>query len=184
VNPSSFFFLYPSEVSPRLRSGLTWIKEQAGYPQGHFIVLRDGTLPHNEPVVEYERVFGDRLTLVECVKSGTGLLHGPSGQPLPGAMLFPEGSDYTVLYPCVSPQPDVLTHPIKFRIVRDSEGLSREAVGSLLTALCHSATLSFHPSRLPAPVYWADGLAHVSDTNLQFAGWDHLPSEQVKLDAN
>jgi hypothetical protein len=167
-----------------LRRGLSWIREQAPDSASHFVVLRDGTLPHNEPVAEYQRVFGDRLTLVECVKSGTGLLHCETGQPEPGTIVRPEGSDYTILYPCVSAQSGVLTQPVKFRIVTDHEGLLCEDVASLLTALSHAATLSFQPSRLPAPVYWADGLAHVSDANLQFAGWDHLPSEQVKLSAS
>ncbi len=166
-----------------LEAGLTWVKEQAG-GEGHFIVLRDGTLPHNELLSTYRRVFEDRLTLVECVKSGTGLLHTPSGQPAPGTLLFPEGSDYTLLYPCVSPVAGVLTHPIKYRVAYDSMEVPVETVGSLLTALCHCATLSFQPSRLPAPIYWADGLAHVSEENLQFAGWNHLPSKTVTTNAN
>jgi hypothetical protein len=54
----------------------------------------------------------------------------------------------------------------------------------LLTALCHSATLSYQPSRLPAPVQWANGLARLSYTDLQFSGWSHRATKLVNLAAS
>jgi hypothetical protein len=53
--------------------------------------------------------------------------------------------------------------------------------GLLLTALCHSATLSYQPSRLPAPLQWANGLARLSYEDLQFSGWSHKPSKLLTL---
>jgi hypothetical protein len=167
-----------------LRQGLEWIRGQAGPDAGHFFVVRDGIVPHNEPLAVYKEVFGDDLTLIESAKSGTGLVHCGSGAPEPGTMVKPKDGEFTILYPCSSPQSGVLTQPIKFRVRHDVRDYSASDIASVITALCHSATLSFQPSRLPAPVYWADGMTHLSNADLQFGGWEHLPSELVKLEVH
>jgi hypothetical protein len=168
-------------LSPELlNEGLAWITCQAENLGGnrHFYVIRDGLRPHHESLEFYRKALFDRdFTLIEYSKSGSPLIHEASFEPTPGTTVIPEGSEFTALYPCVSPQRGVLTTPVKFRAQINPNAHSSSDLALLLTALCHSATLSFQPSRLPAPLQWANGLARLSYTDLQFAGWSHRVSK-------
>ena len=170
-------------LSPELlKEGLLWIASQADALEGgrHFYLIRDGLRPHNESLESYrEALCGRDFTLIEYSKSGSPLIHDASCEPDPGTTILPEESGFTALYPCVSPQGGVLTNPVKFRAQINPNSHSSSDLALLLTALCHSATLSYQPARLPAPLQWANGLASLSYTNFQFAGWSHRPSKLI-----
>ena len=167
-----------------LREGLTWIASEAESlaPGRPLIMLRDGTRPHHESLASYRQALvGHDLTLIEYAKSGSPLIHQNPSEPLPGALILPAASDFAGLYPCTSPQREILTTPVKFRSPINPHNYSLSALARLLTALCHSATLSYQPSRLPAPIQWANGLARLSYTDLQFSGWSHRATRLVNL---
>lgn len=167
-----------------LREGLAWITSQADLlDKGrHLYVIRDGLRPHNESLDFYrESLSRYEFTLIEYSKSGSPLIHCSYSEPKPGTIILPNEARFTALYPCISPQDGVLTTPVKFRAQINPNCHSSTKLALLLTALCHSATLSYQPSRLPAPLQWANGLARLSYTDLQFSGWSHRPSKLLNL---
>jgi hypothetical protein len=172
-------------LSPKiLEEGLSWIASQAELlSKGrHLYLIRDGLRPHHESLDFYrESLSRYDFTLIEYAKSGSPLIHCAPFEPEPGTTILPEESSFAALYPCISPQRDVLTTPVKFRALINPLGHSSANLASLLTALCHSATLSYQPSRLPAPLQWANGLARLSYEDLQFSGWSHKPSKLLTL---
>ena len=124
-----------------------------------------------------------KFTLIEFIKRGTPLIHDMLREPNPGTLIIPDNSPFAALYACLSPQHGILSSPSKFRTTFNPHKLSTQAVGEILTALCHSATLSFQPAGVPSPVQWSNGLAKLSCSDLQFSGWAHLPNHTVDLRA-
>jgi len=168
-----------------LHEGLSWIAAEAESiaPRRHLYLLRDGRRPHNESLSSYrEALIGRDFTLIEYLKSGSPLIHHSPSEPQPGTTIQPDASDFTAFYPCTSPQPGVLTTPVKFRTPINPHEHSPSIIAPILTALCHSATLSFQPSRIPAPLQWANGLAQLSYTDLQFSGWSHRANRLVSME--
>ena len=172
-------------LSPKvLYEGLSWIAEKAELIEKgrHLYLIRDGLRPHNESLNYYrEALPNNDFTLIEYSKSGSPLIHCTPFEPEPGTTVLIEESGFTALYPCTSPQHGVLTTPVKFRAQINPNKHSPTDLALLLTTLCHSATLSYQPSRLPAPLQWANGLARLSYTDLQFSGWSHRPSKLLNL---
>ena len=169
-----------------LREGLLWIADKAEslVAGRHIYLIRDGRRPRNESLDSYHDTLPNQnFTLIEYVKSGSPLIHRASFEPEPGTAIIPEESAFTALYPCTSPQRGVLTTPVKFHTPINPNGHSSSDIALLLTALCHSATLSYQPSRLPAPLQWANGLARISYTDLQFSGWSHRDTRRLNLAA-
>jgi hypothetical protein len=167
-----------------LQDGLSWIAAtaQSMCPGRHLYLIRDGIRPHHEPLDSYQKALADHdFTLIEYIKSGSPLIHHSPHEPSPGTAILPEASDFTALYPCGSPQDKVLTAPVKIRVPINPYQHSSSVIFSLLTALCHSATLSYQPSRLPAPIQWANGIARLSYTNLQFSGWSNRATRMVNM---
>lgn len=167
-----------------LKEGLTWITSIAdSLDKGrHLYIIRDGLRPHHESLDFYKKsLSGYDFTLIEYSKSGSPLIHCSQYEPKPGTAILPKESEFAALYPCISPQNGVLTTPVKFRASINPKSHSLGEIAFLLTTLCHSATLSYQPSRLPAPLQWANGLARLSYTDLQFSGWSHRPSKLVNL---
>jgi hypothetical protein len=171
----------PPEV---LFNGLSWIKQRAQeiVPSRSFILIRDGSCPNDERITDYQSAMdGAEFTLVEYIKRGTPLMHCGSREPLPGTIILPHDSPFTAIFPCSSPQRGVIGTPAKFRARLNSLQLSNTELANVLIALCHSATLSYQPASVPAPIQWSNGLAKLSYTDLQFAGWSHLPNRTVDL---
>lgn len=167
-----------------LKDGLEWIvsKAEAIASGRKYLVLRDGIRPKHEELDFYRRILpADRSTLVEYSKSGNPLLLAGDSPPPPGTLCIPPDSQTAFLYPATSPQNGVLTNTVKFFSPLNGLNYTLEQLGEAITALCHASKLSFQPSSLPAPIYWADGLAGLSASNLQFGGWSHLPNRTRDL---
>jgi hypothetical protein len=159
-------------ISPEvLREGLSWIASKAeSLGAGrHLYLIRDGRRPHNESLDSYrEALSNHNFTLIEYSKSGSPLIHSAPFEPKPAQQSWFEESDFTALYPCTSPQRGVLTTPVKFCTPINPNEHSPSEIALLSPPFAISATLSYQPSRLPAPVQWANGLARLSYTDLQF----------------
>jgi argonaute-like protein implicated in RNA metabolism and viral defense len=166
----------PEEI---LEEALEWVRGQAESiaPGRKYIVIRDGRLPHNESLDAYKRVLPEgKLFLLEYIKKGNPLMLENGGQPMPGSLMIPESSNEAFLFPVRAPQQGMITNTVRFRPRINDLGYSLEQVAGVLLSLCFAPKLSFQPSSLPAPLYWADGIASLSNVNLQFAGWRHLPN--------
>ena len=167
-----------------LTHGLGWIVGQAMNqdPNRNLVLIRDGTCPQDENIDHYKMAMGKHpFTLIEYAKTGSPLIHVKKTEPNPGTLIVPEASRFATMYACIDPKSGVLTQPVKFRMRHNPSRLSHEKVGEMLLALCHSATLSYQPSKVPAPIAYANGFAKLSWTVLQYAGWSHLPNHTVDL---
>lgn len=167
-------------LQPELvHEALSWIidKAESLYPGQKFIVIRDGRCPNNEKIDVYRELLpSGRSVFIEYTKTNNPLMVNKAVQPEPGSLAIPIGSNQPFLFAAKASQKDMLTNTTRFRTKINDIGYSPEQLGEILTAQCFSSKLSFQPSSLPAPIYWADGLASLSNVNLQFAGWGHLPS--------
>jgi hypothetical protein len=163
-----------------LRNGLGWIlaKAESLTPGRKFLIFRDGIRPHHERLEVYlDLLPQERSTLLEISKVGNPMFIDADAAPIPGSFGVAERSDRIFLYPAISPQKDVLTNPLKFFSAHNGLNYTMEQLCEITVALCHAPKLSFQPCSLPAPIYWADGFASLSNSNLQFSGWSHLPNQ-------
>lgn len=167
-------------LSPEiLEEGLQYLIAQAEKirPRQSFVVIRDGRFPSSESVNFYKQLLPkERSILIEYVKNGNPIMEENLQQP-PTATLctIPDSSD-GFLFPAQAPQKGCLTNTVKFFSRVNNLNYSREQIAEMLCSLCLAPKLSYQPSSLPAPIYYADGIASLSYTNLQFAGWKHLPN--------
>jgi len=169
-----------------LMNGLRWIRDLAVSIDGDrdFVLLRDGICPRDEPYENYRKAMGStQFTLVEVVKRGNPLIHQGMGQPSAGTLLMPADADWSFLYPASSSQRGVIGQSLKFRAVINCIDLTPKDLATQLVKLCHASTLSFQPSTIPAPIQWSNGLCKLSYTDLQYAGWSHLPNKTLDLRA-
>jgi len=167
-----------------LRDGLGWImnKAESLLPGKKILVFRDGIRPKNERLEVYlEMIPQNRSTLIELSKKGNPLFTDNDSAPTPGSFGIADQSDKIFLYPVVSPQKGILTNPVKISCPHNGLNYSQEQLCEITAALCHAPKLSFQASSMPSPIYWADGLAGLSASNLQFAGWSHLPHQTRDL---
>lgn len=161
-----------------LQEAITWIVGQADTfkPGLKFVVIRDGKCPHRETIDNYKKILPPgRSLFLEYTKTHNPVMIDGKVQPDPGTIAIPKYSAEAFLFTAKASQKNMLTATTRFRPKINDLGYSLEQIGEILTALCFSSKLSFQPSSLPAPIYWADGIASLSNINLQFAGWGHLP---------
>lgn len=165
-----------------LKEGMTWIVSLAEEidPGKKFLAFRDGGRPRDEPLRLYEELLPHgRSTLIEYAKRGNPMMLNDGKQPAPGTFCTTPESPDTFLFAVQSPLNGSLTKTVKFFTDHNELEYSKQQIGEILIALCFAPKLSFQPSRLPAPIYWADGLASVSGSNLKFGGWSTIPSKTV-----
>jgi hypothetical protein len=163
-----------------LRDGLGWIvsKAESLAPGRKFLAFRDGIRPKNETLEVYQDLLpSGRSCLIEISKSGNPMFIDDDVPPVPGTFGIAESSDKTFLYPASSPQQGVLTNAVKFFSPHNELNYDPNQLCEIIVALCHAPKLSFQPCSQPAPIYWANGLAGLSNSNLQFGGWSHLPNQ-------
>jgi len=163
-----------------LEEGLSWIIEKAEElrPGQNYIALRDGRCPHNESIEFYKELLpSGRSTFVEYVKKGNPMMNNGNQQPAPATLCFHPGNEDGFIFTATAPQRDSLTNTVKFFSRHNELNYTREQLAEIIASLCFAPKLSFQPSSLPAPIYWADGIASLSHANLQFAGWSHLPNK-------
>ena len=169
-----------------LHAGLQWARStmrEAGVGTDGVLVLRDGRTMHHELFSDYEAVLGPQLTLVEVTKYNNPplFLDGRSLSPAPPGTAGVVG-DGVVTYMVTAP-PAVkgqIPVPLKVQYARDNGGdrlgLGRKRIVELIAGMAYAPSLGFRPHSLPAPLYWADGIASIGPTNHQFSGQLHTES--------
>lgn len=141
------------------------------------LVLRDGRVPESEDVEAYRRGFDGPVTLVELRKRrNPPLLLGkerllpnhPTVAWLPEAVGGSLGFLVTLPQSAKNEFDEVMK--IWMRDEWDGMGLGPERLASILAAQTLTPGLGPNQRRLPAPIYWADGIAGASDDDLKFRG--------------
>ena len=141
------------------------------------LVIRDGRVFECENVEDYVRDLGAPVTLVELRKYGNPPLLVDRGARLPRDPVvgwLPQVRDATLGFLVTLPNlPNGhFDSPLKIymRDEWDGLGLGQECLAPILYAQTLTPGLGLRPRRLPAPIYWADGIAGASDRDLRFRG--------------
>ena len=68
-----------------------------------------------------------------------------------------------------------IPRPLKLVMKTEWDGpqLGLAGISRVCTGLCYGPSLGLRPHLLPAPIYWANGIASIGPTNRQFAGQCH-----------
>ena len=168
-----------------LKTGLRWAREEmARRLQGrHFpgvLILRDGRLFENEPMRTYSDAFDGAVTLVEFTKRMTPVMFVPGDKlrSAPGGCEFrPSDGETSYVVPLPPRLSSDLARVFKVRVrgSADGLGLGLSRTVEILVGLAYSPSLGLAPHALPGPLYWADGIAAISETNHQFSGQTIVP---------
>ena len=141
------------------------------------LVIRDGRVFESENADDYMRDLGAPVALVEIRKYGNPPLllgrtaHVPSG---PVVAWLPQVGSGTLGFLVTLPNAtqERFDNPLKIwmRDAWDGLCLGPARLARILYAQTLTPGLGIHRRRLPAPVYWADGISGASDNDLRFRG--------------
>ena len=142
------------------------------------LVVRDGRVFESEFVDDYRRELGGPVTLVELRKNGNPpmLLGGDARLPTnPVVGWLREAVDGSLGFLTTLPK-SVMTGEfgsvlkVWMSQTWDGMNLGPEQLVRILFAQTLTPGLGLGKRRLPAPIYWADGIAGASDNDLRFRG--------------
>ena len=140
------------------------------------LILRDGRLFENENARLYCEALGLNVSLIECRKRGNPQLYDvEDGNPvLPEspvwAMVPGAPTGFLVTNPQRRRRTLDMVLKVSWRSSWNGIGLDSDEIARILVALTFSPGLGLHRRTLPAPLYWADGIAGASDDDLRFRG--------------
>ena len=149
----------------------------AGDRSSGLLVVRDGRVFESEDVGDYRRELGGPVTLVEIRKNGNPpLLLGNDARvpnrPVVGWLPEAVGGSlgFLVALPNLTRAEFGSVLKIWMPQAWDGMRLGPERLICILFAQTLTPGLGLGRRRLPAPVYWADGIAGASDDDLRFRG--------------
>jgi hypothetical protein len=87
-----------------------------------------------------------------------------------GTMLAPKDGNSLFVMTTPKQDKDAYQLPLKIRLVHDEIGLGPVGAARLVVWLCYAPTLGTRHPKMPAPLYWADGVAGISPANCAFRG--------------
>ena len=142
------------------------------------MIVRDGRVFESENVNDYMYELGTAVTLVELRKNGNPpLLLGPEARlptrPTVGWLSEPTGGSLGFLVALPSNgNYNGFGSVLKIWMQQAWDGmrLGPELLARILFAQTLMPGLGLRHRRLPAPIYWADGIAGASDDDLRFRG--------------
>ena len=141
------------------------------------LVVRDGRVFESERAEDYRRDLGGPVTLVELRKyNNPPLLLGDDlelpTRPLIGWLPETVGGSLGFLVTLPRSGEGAFGSVLKLWMHQEWDGmrLGPEQLARVLFAQTLTPGLGLQRRRLPAPVYWADGIAGASDADLRFRG--------------
>ena len=140
------------------------------------LVIRDGRLFNHEPEATYLKNRGLKVSLIECRKYGNPplFLRVDDRDVLPNSATWAqiEGAGTAFFVPLPQRTKNTMDTVLKITWEPEWDGanLGAERFSEILTALTFAPSLGLHRQKLPAPIYWADGIAGCDDTDLRFRG--------------
>ncbi len=163
-----------ARLRPLLRLAAQVVEERDDEPR--ILVVRDGRLFEGEDHRAYLELLGAASSLVECIKGGNPqlFLSTARGAQLPDRAMWaavPNAcSGFLVPFPQRSRKALDRVLKIRCRPEWDGLGLGATGVAECLMASTFAPGLGLKRRTLPAPIYWADGIAGADDSDLRFRG--------------
>lgn len=144
-------------------------------PGARVLVLRDGRLFANEGPDVYRECLSVPLSVIEFRKRWNPLVLSAStcgAVALAPVAVVVQGSNTMFVATSPAARADVLPRVAKvcWKDSWNGLGLQPAEIAELLVAAATAPTLGARQSSLPAPIYWADGIAASSDRDLRFRG--------------
>ena len=141
------------------------------------VVLRDGRMFERDSIAVLRAICNCPITLLEVRKGHNPLaMQGGNGSdenlvPGPFACQVP-GEQTLFLNTCLPKSSSMLPSMLKVTWSDHANDLDFDAtsIAQLLTASSAAPSLGLHPHHLPAALYWADGIAGRSESDLRFWG--------------
>ena len=162
--------------SQTLQAVLQWIAEtlaKLDLSEHPLVIFRDGRLFENEPVTKYQKVLGDNIVFLEVMKNGVPHVFDSVVHKFPGLSCKFENCNYRVVQSTRYVTNGGIPRAVKVNTVHNGIKISDALIDEWLVQLCYAPTLGLNPTNLPAPVYWANGVAAISEHNHQFSGLNH-----------
>jgi len=146
-------------------------------PARRLVIMRDGRMFRHERLDEYRRHVGDAFSFLEVIKHPVPMMLVGARASAPGTVMKPSGGNCYFLMTADSPVSSHINHPLKVRVVHDGLGLGDPKLLDCVLGLCYAPSLGVRPTRSPSPIYWADGVSKISETNHQFSGLNFARAE-------
>lgn len=141
------------------------------------LIIRDGRIFENENARSYTQESVGRVTLLELRKGGNPLMllnEAPFLPRQPAVGFVPDpGDGQHVAFLLTNAEIDfgfAQVLKLHWEDRWNSICLSTEQIPGIVCAMSFAPGLGLHRHTLPAPVYWADGIAGAGDTDLRFRG--------------
>lgn len=142
------------------------------------LVIRDGKIMHKEDHNVYLEAFQGSVTLLEVLKRKNPLIINNQSlrsidEPayfIPTAARTGEHSGYIITHTETRDGGFPTTVKLRWRDEWDRMRLGTAFLPKIYYALTLTPGLGMHRRYLPAPLYWADGIAAASDKDLRFRG--------------
>jgi hypothetical protein len=144
-------------------------------PEDSLLIIRDGRLFESESADDYTDIFPGSISFVEFRKYNNPPMLVDQAPPQSPTVVWLNSSpeDWTgflVTLPQCGKNEHDRVYKIHMKSSWNGIGLSQRTLAEILATLSMAPGLGLHPKALPAPIYWADGIAGASDTDLRFRG--------------
>ncbi|MDA8736683.1 hypothetical protein N9M57_04810 [Opitutales bacterium] len=147
-----------------------------------WIVIRDGKSFQNDGIKHLIEYLGGKTAYIEVIKNPVPLVAQFQMLASPGTLATWDDSNEAILQtetPLVHHQ---VGRPVRLKVKQNSLGRSIESLAAAVFSLCHAPSLGLRSTRLPSPIYWADGLAKECGRSIQFSGIHHALNNEQRLD--
>lgn len=139
------------------------------------VVLRDGRMFKHDGLSRFADLVQDSVSILEIVKQPVPCFWAGDKDAEPGSFWVLEERRDALLQTTKAITKTQSAKPLRIRIVRERFGHPFEDYLALVYNLCHAPSLGLRATRIPAPVYWSDGLARNGGKDLQFRGIHNVP---------
>ena len=138
-------------------------------------MLRDGRMFKHENSDLYSQSLNSKISLFECRKRGNPQIVMQTNPLLtPSKPFAAHLPDSNTVFVSTLPSRNKNSLAAIFKITWRNEwnhlGLGPKEIASLLVSSANAPGLGLRPRNLPAAIYWADGIAGVSEEDLRFIG--------------
>jgi hypothetical protein len=160
-----------SRVTPLIKE---FINGSKNMPDS-IVAIRDGRFFKNDGVFDFVQALPVKTALLEIIKNPVPLLLNGNRQASPGTVVEISREEDALLQTSSPMVKGQIGKPIRLRIRSNPLGMPLALYAQAILGLCHAPSLGLRNTRLPAPIYWSNGIAKEAGRSIQFGGLNHVP---------
>lgn len=165
----------PDTLRELLTNARTYIREHD--QNAKILIIRDGRLTPQEHAETYLNGFSRDTAMIEIRKNGNPIICNLESlsvaESLVSFIVETKTPKTHVVFSCTNPSAKIgFPKTLKFHWEEQWVGSAwtTDHILEVIQAMCSAPGLGLGNHTLPAPIYWADGIAGASDTDLRFRG--------------